>query len=1159
MATQALPSPTVTPDAPGMVRGNGRAVLSGNEMIVKGALEAGVALITGYPGSPVAEVFLICEEHAATLSALGVEAILANNEAQSAAMLNGARQVPASRSMTVFKSVGAYVALDALAIANSAQAAPGAAAVVVVGDDTMSSSTQVGADSRITMSAGRIPVIEPATSQELKDYVRVAFDLSAASGLVVAVMVTTTQADGTAVVDLAPNRAPVVGPRHRVALDTQQIQPSRAVSLPPFTSALEDDLLHRRIPALHRAVAAGGLNRVEHAEATTSTFGLVTAGAAYPLLRHAMHELGLDGQLPILRLGLTWPIDRAPVRTFADSVDEIVVFEERAPFLEDQVRTALEGRRQSVWGKRFPGDVAGTPDGPGMEPETAVLALARLVTARPETFADDTVHRARVALDRVASEPLAVVARTPTFCAGCPHRGTSNPMSILRTRLRDPDYMRRVHNREPIDVIAHGGIGCYSMNYLPPFNEMNNLSAMGLGGATGAGAAPLVTNKHYTLVGDGTFFHGEISTIANAIKQNQNILYVILDNKNTAMTGHQGTPASRTDLMGRPQHPLEIEAIVRAMDPAFLARSNPDDRDAHMALLERAMLMDGTRIVIADKECAITSNRRLRRERAKVVSETGYLPTITRYNVAEEVCENCRECTTGTGCPGLAVVDTPFGEKIAIDGEVCVDDGYCAKIKACPSFELVTVKRSAAPVAIATADAPLPPDPHVQAPGPDGWSVYMGGVGGLGIGVVSRVLTEAAASAFAEVDTYHKKGLAQRGGGVFCDMVMHDGRRIRSPLIPDGRADLVLGLEAIEGLRALSKASPEHTVAVINTSVRPTTTVLMGHASPPDDIVGMARERTRPDGLLALDFATACEEHLGDRIYANIAMLGAAWQRGWLPMSHQALEGAIHSVTGRRSGSNVAAFNLGRRLADTPQRTKAMATIDELIDREASWIRGDGDRVAFHECVGRARAMGLDDTLVGMLAPRLPELIAWGGRGHAEQYLDLVAQVHAATADHAAAAIHNLHRTMCIKDEVFVAHQLTTEKKYARDRERFGIDASRGDRIAYVHLNRPAFALFGKEITFDMRTRDWMLRLVRRARFLRRLMPAWHVRERAFRDWYARDVVGAVVAGRLTGDRAEEALRLPERVTGYRQVRYPKEDAAYARFATLVESAGSDT
>jgi len=218
------------------------------------------------------------------------------------------------------------------------------------------------------------------------------------------------------------------------------------------------------------------------------------------------------------------------------------------------------------------------------------------------------------------------------------------------------------------------------------------------------------------------------------------------------------------------------------------------------------------------------AQNRPRRQRERVVRETGYLPEITRYNIVEEVCENCRACTVGTGCPGLAVVDTAFGEKVAIDGEVCVDDGYCAKIKACPSFELVTVNRRQAPASTPVTEVAPPPEPHAPPAGPDGVAVYIGGVGGMGIGVVSRILTGAAASQFAEVDIYHKKGLAQRGGGVFCDLVMHDGGRVRSALIPDGQADLVIGLEAIEGVRALSKASPERTAAVINTAIRPTTT-----------------------------------------------------------------------------------------------------------------------------------------------------------------------------------------------------------------------------------------------------------------------------------------------------------------------------------------------
>ncbi|HEX2503310.1 MAG TPA: 2-oxoacid:acceptor oxidoreductase family protein [Miltoncostaeaceae bacterium] len=1159
MATVTSDQRPQAADGPPLRRAAGRAVLDGNELIVKGALEAGVSLIAGYPGSPVAEVFSICEAHAPYLLELGAEAQLANNEAQSAAMLNGARQVPGARAMAVFKSVGAYVALDGLAIANAARPAAGAAGVVVAGDDPALSSTQVGADSRTTLAGARIPVLEPATAQELKDLVRLAFDLSAESELIVGLMCTTPQADGAGVVDLLPNRAPAVGPRSRVALDTAAVRVADAVSLPPQATSLEADILERRIPRLHAAVRAAGVDRIERADGPgPHRLGIVTAGASYVLLRGALAELGIDGQVPVLRLGLTWPVDEDLVRRFADGVDEIVVMEERAPHVEDQVRRALEGRRQAVWGKRLPGGARGFPETSGMDPDIALAVLGRLVLARPDAFPPGAEERARAAAERraaLARRALDVTPRTPTYCAGCPHRGTSSPMLEIRRRLADPAYMRRVHGRGPVDVIAHGGIGCYSMAMLPPFEEMHNLSAMGLGGATGAGAAPLVTNKHYVLVGDGTFFHGEMSTIANAIKQRQDILFIILDNKNTAMTGHQGTPASETDLMGRPQTPLGIERIVAAMGPDFLRRSDPDDRDAHMGLIERALLMDGTRVIIADKECAITSGRRLRAERAAVERERGYLPEVTRYNIVEETCENCRECTTGTGCPGLELVSTPLGEKVGISEDVCVDDGYCARIKACPSFERVTVRRSRAPEA-ARPDLVPPPEPATPAH-PAVYRIHLAGVGGMGIGVVGRILIEAAAAEWPAVEVFHRKGLAQRGGGVFSHVTMHDGAMPRAAEIAEGTADLIVGLEPLEAARAMRLAAPDRTAAAIDTHRRPTTNVLTGAARYPEDLVERANAETRPGALVATDVTTAARRALGDARYANVAVLGAAWQRGWIPIGREAIEAAIRRVAGRSAEANLRAFLFGRVLAADAGGPAARDDAETMIARELAWVRGRRRRRAVARAFERAREAGLGEVAMRMLAPRLPEIVAWGGPAYAERYLAQVDRVRGAAPALIPAAIHNLHRTMAIKDEVFVASQLTSRKKYERDRERFGVDPSRGDRIGYVHLNRPAFDLLGRRVEWDMETRDWQLRLMSRARFLRRLLPAWHRRERAFREWYEEEVVGAVCDGRLAGPSAEAALRLPESVTGFREVRYPKEDAAYARLAELIGAGAS--
>ncbi len=485
-------------------------------------------------------------------------------------------------------------------------------------------------------------------------------------------------------------------------------------------------------------------------------------------------------------------------------------------------------------------------------------------------------------------------------------------------------------------------------------------------------------------------------------------------------------------------------------------------------------------MIIADKECAITSGRRLRAERAAVVRERGHLPELTRYNIVQETCENCRECTTATGCPGLELVRTPLGEKVGISDDVCVDDGYCARIKACPSFERVTVRRSRAP-ASAVPDLTPPPEP-VLGPRPAVCRVHLSGVGGMGIGVVGRILIEAAAEEWPAVEVYHRKGLAQRGGGVFSHVTMHDGAVPRPAEIPEGAADVILGLEPLEAARALRLASPERTAAAVDTHRRPTTNVLTGAARYPDDLVERANAETRPGALVATDFTAAAKAALGDTLYANVAVLGAAWQRGWIPVGREALEGAIRRVAGGRAEANLRAFLLGRVLAAGEARRDAPEDAEALIARELGWVRGRRRRRAVARAFERARAAGLGEVAMRMLAPRLPEIVAWGGAGYAERYLAQIDRVRRAAPALIPAAIHNLHRTMAIKDEVFVAYQLTSGKKYARDRERFGVDRSRGDRISYVHLNRPAFDVLGRRFEWDMETRDWQLRLMRGAR-----------------------------------------------------------------------------
>src|ERR1700712_470452 len=246
---------------PRFLADNGREIFTGNELLIKGALETegGVHLLTGYPGSPVAGFFDVMGDIKDLLNSHGIRAFQANNEALGAAAVNGSQMAPC-RAIATMKSVGLHVASDSLALGNLAGAHPDGGAVIIIGDDPWCDSTQVPADSRFLCEHLRMPVVEPGTIQELKDWINLSFKLSQAAGLFIGYVVTTAQADGGGTVDCKPNQFPTINMKQRVALDTQQIDLSK-VLLPPRTWQQE-----LKMPDRHaRTIVAArelGLNKI---------------------------------------------------------------------------------------------------------------------------------------------------------------------------------------------------------------------------------------------------------------------------------------------------------------------------------------------------------------------------------------------------------------------------------------------------------------------------------------------------------------------------------------------------------------------------------------------------------------------------------------------------------------------------------------------------------------------------------------------------------------------------------------------------------------------------------------------------------------------------------------------------------------------------------
>lgn len=1201
-------------------RASGLEVFTGNELLVKGCLETegGTHLWTGYPGSPVSGFFDTAQSLQELLQEKGIRATLANNEALAAAMVNGA-QMHGFRAISVQKSVGAHVAADALALGNLVGAHPKGGGVFIFGDDPWSDSTQVPADSRFLAKHLMLPVLEPADAQELKDWIDLAFKLSRESELYVGYLVTTNQADGGGTVRVRPNHFPEQNTRNPITLDTAGIDFERNVLLPPRTWRKEQ-AMHGRVERLWASARRHGANRVIPATGHLNEpagLGFVTSAAAYCYLRHALAELGLDGAFPILKVGVTYPLDPRLTLDFARGLKRLFVVEERRPFLQDQVVEIIHQARQAadhetapfaqeVWGKQFPAGLPGIPDTRGLNPSKLIERFGRLFLTLPELqgrFDADRVRRELDLIQRVKSVVVRVAPRTPTFCPGCPHRDSASVLLEIKRQFRDPLYMKRAHGANPVDLVFHGDTGCYTMLMFEPTKDlMHNYSGMGLGGGTGAGIDPFIRNKQVVFMGDSTFFHSGQIAISNSLKNGQDITYVILDNKTTAMTGHQTTPGLPDSLLGETTFAQNIDAIVagitdRVRTGATVVRVNPAERETYRHLLEKTILQDGVKVVVADKECGITFHRRAAREERRTLKTRGYIPRKTHINVTAEVCEHCLECTQATGCPGLTFEETPFGRKVQIDRSWCVSDGACTRfmvstpdgaprVKACPAFEEIIVRRSQ-PALKPIERLDLSSLTEIARPTLDRtWHGYLAGVGGMGIGTAGALLVLAGHREGYRVQFCDKKGLAIRNGGVYSMISFSPpGAPFTSNVIPYGKADLILGVDLLEAARALDPAtnqrvgSPERTVVIANSHKTATILALLGR----DDfdvaeLEAGLRRNTRGDAYFSCNVSEISEAFFGTQLYANIIMLGIAWQRGLLPLGLASIEWAIGTGMGAAAADNLDAFRLGRMVViDLEAVCRAAgihrepatfsAVVADKVDILRRSRRGGGLASEYRHLVEiTASRLKLDDAGRRDFAQRVYDLIQYDDLDYARRYAEWVERIHnldASAHDYAAtrAVIWNLHKVMAIKDEVFVAHLLTSEEKHRRDCARYQVDPARGDRLSYRHLNRPQFNLWGREFAWDMKTRDWMLNLVKRMKWLRRLLPEWHRPEREFRDWYL-GLLPQFESRRPEGaayERFVQVLCLPEQVSGYREIRYPKMDAARRQAEAWLAAADHST
>jgi len=765
--------------------------------------------------------------------------------------------------------------------------------------------------------------------------------------------------------------------------------------------------------------------------------------------------------------------------------------------------------------------------------------------------------------------------RLPGYCAGCPHRGTDSVIKHVRKNLRDADFL------------TMPDIGCYSMSIFTPWREAHAFNAMGHAGAS-ADAMRDVVNKKIVLIGDGTFEHGGKNSVQEAIDENRDRISIIMDNKCVAMTGHQRSVTTEYNRMRRVEA-RRFEPVVRGMaqgHDVYIKTIDPDDRRTYIQEIKRALKRVGPTVFISEKECGITHERR--RKMTRVGPKTDFV------NVTPEVCENCRECTMNTGCPGLTLTDTPYGQKVTIDMSICTEDVYCARIEACPSFERVKVSYAGNRPRQRLDEGSLKDiaEPVKKVEFDDMYSIYTGSFGGLGGGLNSVILARAAAKQGYNKGQWighDKKGLAVRNGGVYSHVIFSKNKVNISPVITAGTANLIDGLDKLEGTRGLKYAN-EHTWFVSNETELPTIPMLVGEEDYPADVDFQIKAKVGELDYFGLPVSELCEFYLGSKIYSNIAMLGVIYQLGLLPIERRYIEEAIVQSAKSGKDTNLKAFNFGRKLVanrafaeelasnpdflliyDEKEWLSRRSTMDVLNEKsrhlEDYYLFGSKGRKAGLEYLKlmdffRSR-VNLDDDAIKGVAIRVYDLMKWGNFDYAKKYVDLIMRVYDKDGpengyEATKAVVNNLYKVMAIKDELWVAELLLSTEKLNRDKVRYNVDTAHGDIIEYVHLNRPQIDIHvGRRVSrivdalrnhipnltrnkveidasegqlkvrFNMNTSSRSLRLIRRMKFLRRLAFR-HEQEEEFRDWYMNEVVECFLRGFYKDyGTALEALKMP--------------------------------
>ncbi|WP_224823544.1 indolepyruvate ferredoxin oxidoreductase family protein [Cognatishimia sp. MH4019] len=948
--------------------------------------------VTGYRGSPLGAVDMQMMRAEKDLAEHQVTFQLGLNEDLAATALWGSQQAELrgeGKYDGVFglwygKGPGVDRSGDVMRHANMAGSSPHGGVLMAMGDDHTGESSTTCHQSDWAMVDAYIPVLSPAGVQEILDYGLYGFQLSRFAGVWAGLKLMKDTVEVTSVVDGRADRMSFVTPQFEMPEGGLNIR------LGDHWVPQEQRMINYKRFAAEAFSHANKIDKRVWGK-PGAKIGFVAAGKNWLDLVHAFSLLNIDEAeaerlgLTSYKIGQTFPMDRKGFHDWAEGLDLIVVVEEKRKLIEVQVKEAIfddrRGRRVYGWYKGGQSEELFPTHG-ALDPILIAEKIGDILLEEGRETDGIRAGLARLDEARRADNADELATRLPYFCSGCPHN----------TSTKVPEGSR-----------ASAGIGCHIMA-LWMDRDTSGFTHMGGEGVNWVGEAPFSNREHiFQNLGDGTYNHSGVQAIRAALMAGTTITYKILYNDAVAMTGGQGNDGDLT----APQ--IVREVLAMGVTDVAVVYDEKEDVDlkafpSGVAFHERAALgevqeafskIKGVSVIVYVQTCAAEKRRRRKR---------GTFPDPDkRVFINTDVCEGCGDCGVQSNCVSIVPVETELGRKRAIDQSSCNKDFSCVN-GFCPSFVTVegaTVKKEAA------AEFNLPDLPDPTLPAINGThNIVMTGVGGTGVVTIGAVLAMAAHLDGKGAGMIEMAGLAQKGGAVHIHLrLANRPEDISAIRVSTGECDTLIGGDLVvsAGAKTIGLLRSGKTGAVVNSHE-----IITGDFTRdtefriPTDDLSLALERRLKDDLTLFDASDLSKVLLGDSIFSNMMVLGACWQRGLIPVAHDAITRAIE-LNGAAAERNKRAFEMGRWAVVHPEEAARM-TAPSVLE--------------------------LPKTLDEQIAFRADHLVAYQGKRLAKRYRKLVGQFDDPALKEAVAK--GYHKLLAYKDEYEVARLLRSSEDKAR-------------------------------------------------------------------------------------------------------------------------------